>query len=242
MSDGFQGIRILTKEGVFKNDTLGQVFGLVKDNRGDLWIAAWSIQNVKLAGGIYRYDGKSFRNYQQDFGIRERGIFSIYYDQNQDLLWIGTEKEGMFRISLGYLTTYYPDYFNLERKNIKNLYLDSKNCLWISGDRELISLEPDGTWSFLNKKPMVDAYRKFWNDPGVRIYPRLLMQVLKRPSILITWKAGSLSIILNFLHLSVLSGSLDTSTQSAYPVWLNTTTGCGIQPRAEDSGQVRVLN
>jgi ligand-binding sensor domain-containing protein len=168
-----KGIRIFGKNGMIQNDTLGQVFGITEDNRGDLWIAAWSYQNVELSGGIFRYDGKTFKNFKESFGIKELQIWSVFYDRQQDLLWIGTETEGLFRVSFSYITYFSPSYFHLAEEQINELYVDSTNTLWISGNRELIKMKPDGSYSFFDKYPMISAFRRFWNDPGQKGVPRM---------------------------------------------------------------------
>ncbi len=168
-----KGVRIYEKNRIVQADTLGQVFGITEDNRGNLWIAAWSYQNMELGGGIFRYDGKTFKNFKEAFGISELEIWTVFYDREQDILWIGTETEGLFRISLPFIKYYSASYFHLEHQKINDLYLDSKNLLWISGNRELIQMKPDGTYSLWDKSPMVSAFRKFWNDPRQKGLPRM---------------------------------------------------------------------
>ena len=68
-SDYNRGVRIFNKEGMLQNDSLGQVFGMSDDKRGNVWLAAWSYANMDLKGGIFRFDGKTFRNYKTAFGI-----------------------------------------------------------------------------------------------------------------------------------------------------------------------------
>jgi len=157
-----KGVLILNKDGRLQNDTLGQVFGITEDERGDLWLAAWSYQNMDFKGGIFRYDGKIFRNYKASFGINDREIWTVFYDREQDILWIGTLNEGLFAVPFSSITNFPASYFNLEQQNINDVFLDSKNRLWISGKRELVRMQTDGSFSFLNKRPMIIAYRKFW--------------------------------------------------------------------------------
>jgi hypothetical protein len=165
------GVWLINKNGTLKNDTIGQIFGITEDNRGDLWLASWSIAGMNFKGGVFRYDGKTFQNYTSAFGITDREIWTVFYDKEHDILWIGTLKEGLFKVPFSAITLYPPSWFNLGQNNINNLFIDSKNTLWISGDRELIRMSPDGTGSLMDKHQMMLTYRRFWNDKRIIQYP-----------------------------------------------------------------------
>lgn len=170
-----KGVRILKKTGeIVQNDTLGQIFGMTEDKRGDLWLASWSMPGMNLKGGIFRYNGKGFHNYKTSFGISDREIWSLYCDREHDILWVGTLNEGLFRIPFTGITTFPPSYFKLQQQKINNLLLDSKNRLWISGSHELIRMNPDGDFSMLDKNLMMRTYRKEWKTYKPKSYANLL--------------------------------------------------------------------
>ncbi len=163
-SMGTKGVRIFNRKSIVENDTLGQVFGMAEDKQGAIWLAAWSFYTLKLEGGIFRYDGKTFRNYKDAFGISDREIWTVFCDKEQDILWIGTINEGLFMVPGSGISTYAASYFNLEQLKINDLYIDSQEKLWISDDHELIRMEPDGSYSLTEKHPMVLTYREFWKN------------------------------------------------------------------------------
>ncbi len=165
-SNQSKGIRLYSKKGIFKCDTLGQVFNTTEDKRGNLWMAAWSYQNMNQKGGLFRYDGKSIQNFKSAFGITDLEIWTVYYDREQDILWVGTINEGLFKIPFNNITCYPPEYFKIDNQTINYLYIDSDSHLWISGSKELIKLKSDQSFTFLKKRPMVLAYQHFWNAPN----------------------------------------------------------------------------
>ena len=169
-----KGACIFKKDGVIKNDTIGQIFGIAEDKRGDLWFAGWSVPGMNLKGGVFRFDGKTFRNYKTPFGISDGEVWSVFCDHEQDILWVGTLNEGLFRIPSTVITTYPPSYFNLQHQKINNLFIDSKNVLWISGNRELIKMAPDGSFTYVDKHKMILSYRKLWNTSKPRPFNKLL--------------------------------------------------------------------
>ena len=169
-----QGVYIFKKDSIIKNDTLGQIFGIAEDMRGDLWLAGWSVPGMNLKGGVFRYKGKTFCNYKTPFGITDGEVWSVYCDREQDILWVGTLNEGLFRIPFTGITTYQASYFNLQQQKINDLFIDSKNALWISGNHELIRMLPDGIFSFMDKHRMILSYRQQWNIRKPRPYNKLL--------------------------------------------------------------------
>jgi ligand-binding sensor domain-containing protein len=58
------------------------VHGSIQDRKGNLWFATTS-------NGVYRYDGKSFKNFTSKDGLNSNGIFSILEDKKGDI-WFGT--------------------------------------------------------------------------------------------------------------------------------------------------------
>ena len=158
-----KGISILSQAGKLQNDTLGQVFGMTEDKRGDLWLAAWSVSGMDFKGGIFRYNGKTYQNYKAAFGITDGEIWTVFYDHQQDILWIGTLNEGLFKAPFTAISTYPSSYFNLDKQKINDVLLDSKGDLWIASSRELIRMENDGSFSLMDKNQMILSYRKFLN-------------------------------------------------------------------------------
>ena len=160
-----KGIWLYGKKEIFKCDTLGQVFSITEDKHRNIWLAAWSYQNMKQKGGIFRYDGRSVQAFKTTFGITDREIWTVYYDPKEDILWVGTINEGLYKVSFSNIVEFTSAYFQSAQK-INNLYLDSGNSLWISGSHELIKMNTsDQSFTRLDKRPMILAYRQFWNHP-----------------------------------------------------------------------------
>ncbi len=159
-----EGVLILSKGRVIKNEEMGQVFGISEDKRGNLWFAAWSYQNMDLKGGIFRYDGKEFLNFKTSFGITDKEIWTVFCDQVQNVIWIGTINEGLYMVIPPSITNFKASYFNLDKQHINDVYLDSGNRIWISGSGELITMARDGKYSMVNKHSVVLAYRNYFRN------------------------------------------------------------------------------
>jgi ligand-binding sensor domain-containing protein len=171
ISDEYSGVKIYHREGVTDLNFPGQIFSITEDKRGDLWMASWAAWHREYDGGIFRYDGKNVRNYKNIFGIDDREIWTLCYDPEQDILWIGTLNQGLFMVQFPLMTHYTTVDFGLEAQKINNLFVDSGNRLWISAERELIALKPDGTYSFLNEELLIPPFRKYWQGIKREVMP-----------------------------------------------------------------------
>ena len=156
------GVTIYKKDTIIRNESMGQVFSIAENNRGDLWMASWSTTNRLMIDGVFKYDGKSVTNYKTAFGITDKEIWTVYYDREQDVLWVGTINEGLFRIPFSGFTNYPPSFFNLKENKINRIFADSEKRIWIAGSRELITLNPDQSFSFIDKNNSLQVFKNFW--------------------------------------------------------------------------------
>lgn len=159
-----KGIKITDRYGneTFDSD-IGQVFSTTEDNEGNLWMASWSYKNRDLAEGIFKFDGHTFKNYNKEFGITDKEVWSTYYDKEQDVLWVGTLNQGLFKIIESDFTRYSSSYFNLENLDINDICVDASNEVWIAGKKEIIRFN-QYEYSFLNKRQMLIEYQKLWKQ------------------------------------------------------------------------------
>jgi len=64
---------------------------IAEDNDGDLWMATYD-------EGVWRYDGKEFKQYLIKDGETDVLLFTIYKDQ-QGSLWLGTHNAGVYKFN-----------------------------------------------------------------------------------------------------------------------------------------------
>jgi len=168
------GVKILKLDGsIAQNDSMDQVFGISEDKKGNLWMASWSYPNRGRPEGVFRYDGTSFKNYNEAFGISDQEIWTVYCDKEQDILWIGTLNEGLFMVPNSGFTNFPASYFHVSNQTINDIFLDSKNSIWISGSHEMIRMTPDRQFTMLDKHPMILSFRQFWEDRNQKDYSEL---------------------------------------------------------------------
>jgi ligand-binding sensor domain-containing protein/signal transduction histidine kinase len=123
---------------------------IYRDPLGMFWLGTWD-------GGMMHYDprGKQpLEIYNPEKGnFRSRHVWDIVPDKNGDL-WIGTLRDGLVHFSVKskqykYYQSIPGDSTSLANNDIMDLYLDSRNMLWIATSDGLSILFP-GTEKFVN--------------------------------------------------------------------------------------------
>jgi ligand-binding sensor domain-containing protein len=88
----------------FKNISQGGVFDscaarpLLQDKSGNIWFGSefGDMTRRETLGGLWRYDGKSFKNFTMEDGLPNNSVWSIVED-NSGNLWVGTRNTGLSR-------------------------------------------------------------------------------------------------------------------------------------------------
>lgn len=79
---------------------------LLVDTSGNVWFGGEeSLSTVENEGGIWRYDGKSFKNYTTTDGISKYAVFSMLQDK-KGTIWFGTRNTGLYKFDGKYFTNY----------------------------------------------------------------------------------------------------------------------------------------
>lgn len=67
------------------------------DKAGNIWFnGEEKLSTVENAGGIWRYNGKTFKNYNTNDGISKYFVWNMLEDKNGNI-WIGTRNCGLYR-------------------------------------------------------------------------------------------------------------------------------------------------
>ena len=115
-SQSYQFIPLTVEDGLAEN----QVFDLIQDRRGAIWMAT--------PGGVSVYDGVSFRTLNDSLGLPSNIIHCLYEDVKGDI-WIGTHKGLSVYDGIKFETFTQKD--GLPSNIIKSICEDGFGRLWI---------------------------------------------------------------------------------------------------------------
>lgn len=162
-SVNWEGVRIFTHDGrVIDNNSMGQIFSMDEDNDGNLWLASWSYPGRTMVEGVFKYDGHTFTNYKDAFGITDKEIWTVLYDREQDILWIGTTNEGLFKVTFSGIEILTPSMMGLPHQKMNDVYIDGDDRIWITATDELVRMDHDGKVEFMDPHPRLSTYSDFW--------------------------------------------------------------------------------
>lgn len=97
--------------------------------KDDVYMASWGVNHT--AGGVIKYDGKSIQNLNKSFNINSNEVWTLYYDKNTDVLWVGTIDDGIYQLTLSKeIKKYSPEDFNRKQTNIIDVEV-VKDTKWL---------------------------------------------------------------------------------------------------------------
>ncbi len=130
------------KEILYDTLNFAQVFGIAEDNSKNIWIAAWSYY-ITQPGGLFRFDGKTSVDYSAFLGINDQEVWTVYFDQSQKILWVGTLNEGLFLALPEVIQAWTSEDFGLKKLNVNNVYCDKADNVWIGLNDNLIRINKE---------------------------------------------------------------------------------------------------
>lgn len=70
---------------------------MLEDKAGNIWFGGGEKPNtIESDGGIWRYDGKSYKNFNSNDGLGKYSVWSISEDKTGNI-WVGTRNNGLYR-------------------------------------------------------------------------------------------------------------------------------------------------
>ncbi len=99
------------------------------DKQGFIWLAS--------KASLWRYDGYSIKPFHHLFKNKIKSIKKLYFDKN-NTLWIGTEKNGLFKYDLGSNSIQNIESRLLKNKSITAIDISGKSNIWLGTNNGLM--------------------------------------------------------------------------------------------------------
>jgi hypothetical protein len=162
IGDHILGVKFFTKDSIICNDNVGQVFDIAEDNDKNLWMASWNdgnIGNNKSKGGIYKVRNYKAEFYSDKLGVNSQECWCLYFDEEENVLWIGTMDKGIYQYSMSGIEYTSASDINPEKPLIHDIFKDSKENLWISAGNRIF--KRDSVMSAISLTVIQKTYRDF---------------------------------------------------------------------------------
>lgn len=139
------------------------------DKRGVTYFAGSGINFA--SGGVFRTVKNKIKNVNKEFGIESSEIWSLFYDDKRDILYLGTTNKGLFAVDLSEQIKYYPaTFYNKQKLDIVALGTISDIDL-VLHKGGLLLFQKNKIQNEINNKKFQDfAYNSFKNNPQLEKY------------------------------------------------------------------------
>jgi ligand-binding sensor domain-containing protein/uncharacterized membrane-anchored protein YhcB (DUF1043 family) len=132
------------------------IWDYAKDTDNNLYFSTYNVTSPE--GGLYKYSNNKLTDISLQANIKSKDLWCLFYDKETQLLWVGTEDKGLYKIDLSKQIQFLnPDFFGLIELQIQELYNDENNNTWIGAKDYIIKLKPDLTFEILDKSAL-------WNN------------------------------------------------------------------------------
>ncbi|HPT21251.1 MAG TPA: histidine kinase [Bacteroidales bacterium] len=179
ISNFFSGMKIYNGDSIKFINGMPLVCDITEEKNGDLWIASWNDGEYPCMtwnGGIYRLRNDKVESFNKKLGIKTQLCRCIYYDKDEELLFIGTEDEGLYIYKSSGIEYYPVSDFNTKNPVIKDIIIDTKGRKWLSvGDRIIMGEINSGftvksvRYDELTKKGLKE-FSGFFEDDSANIW------------------------------------------------------------------------
>lgn len=113
-------------------EKVGRIKSFAEDEKGNLLVAT-------RAGGILRFDGKQFKNINQELGINFNGFSHILKDQNS--YWFSSWGNGVYKIQDQKLSLFRAN--ELPTGAVNEVFKDSKGNFWVATSLGAVVIKND---------------------------------------------------------------------------------------------------
>ncbi|MBF4487875.1 histidine kinase [Flavobacterium sp. CSZ] len=122
------------------------VWQFVKDNRNTIFAAAWGVYTPD--GGLYTIADDKMTDVSNIYGIDSKVLLNVVYDKFNDILYVGSNDNGIYQVRLDQIINYNPfkstSIIDFENFNHDKLILDTKGLKVLNAKQEItnsVSLE-----------------------------------------------------------------------------------------------------
>ena len=144
-------------------NNIGCIKEYVEDSENNIWIAAWN-NNYFKTGGLFKFHNNKIENFNHLVGIDSENIFSLEFDNSEDILWIGTKENGLYLFPQTNYTYFKPHDFNLDELNITDLLYEESGTLWILTENSLIKRLKDSSYKRIDFEVFENRFNEFKNN------------------------------------------------------------------------------
>jgi ligand-binding sensor domain-containing protein len=142
------------------------IWDFEKDKDNNLYFATCNVTTPE--GGLFKYSNKKLTDITKQVNINSKALWCLYYDKETQLLWVGSEDKGLYKVDLSNQIQFFqPSFFGLEELQIQQLFSDENNNTWIGAKDCIIKLYPNLSFKVLDKLTLWQMLSLYLKKKGI---------------------------------------------------------------------------
>ena len=142
------------------------IWDYAKDNDNNLYFATCNVTSPE--GGLFKYSNNKLTDITKQANINSKALWCLHYDKETQLLWVGTEDKGLYKVDLSNQIQFFnSSFFGLNELQIQELYNDENNITWIGAKDFIIKLYPDLSFQIVDKLMLWNKLKLFLKQKGL---------------------------------------------------------------------------
>jgi hypothetical protein len=139
------------------------------EKRGITYLAGNGINFA--TGGIFKSVKNQVKNINNELGIESSEVWTLFYDKEKDILYVGTTDKGLFVVDLSEQIKYYsPSFFNKQKLDIVSIGTTSDKDLMLHKGG-LLFLQQNKIWNEITNKRFYDfACNQYKTNTNLKEY------------------------------------------------------------------------
>ena len=142
------------------------VWDYAKDNNNSLYFATCNV--ISPEGGLFKYSNNVLIDISKQANIKSKALWCLYFDKETQLLWVGSEDKGLYKIDLSNNIQFLNStFFGLDELQIQELYNDENNNTWIGAKDYIIKFNPDLSFKVQDKSTLWNKLSLYLKQKGL---------------------------------------------------------------------------
>ncbi len=142
------------------------IWDYARDADKNIYFATCNITTPE--GGLFKYSDYKVTDISKLANINSKSLWCLFYDNETQLLWVGTEDKGLYKVDLSKQMQFLnSDYFGLDELQIQELFNDENNNIWIGAKDYIIKLQPDLSFQTIDKSILWSKLSLYLKQKGL---------------------------------------------------------------------------
>ncbi len=142
------------------------IWDYAKDINNNLYFASSNV--ISPEGGLFQYSKNILTDISKKANIKSKALWCFFYDKETQLLWVGSEDKGLYKVDLSTQIKFLNStFFRLDELEIQALYNCEKNITWIGAKDYIIKLHPDFSFQVIDKSTLWNKLKLYLKQKGL---------------------------------------------------------------------------